>query len=335
MNLRSLCCAAAACAALAVPIPSRAADPVAPAGHRADAPVQVLTVGGGAVTGLHYPLAGALCRVVNAGEGDGPRCLVDPRDGSIDNLEALRAGGIDMAVVQSDWPFLAHQGLGRFEPDGPFTDLRAVAVLNVEAVTVLARPEAGIAGLSDLKGKRVNLGPAGSALRAVGDMLLTAAGLAPAKLALAGDLPPDMQAQALCTGDLDAALFVVGHPNAAVNEAITGCGAVPVPITGAVAEAVRKDRPWLVRTSVPAAAYPGLAEDVPSVGPAALLVTTEEMEPAVVTSIVRGLVEHLEPFRNEHPALARLERRDLPPAALGVPMHPAAEAAYRELELIK
>ena len=61
-----------------------------------------------------------------------------------------------------------------------------------EPFTVVARPDAGIAALADLEGKRVNFGPSGSGGRATMDVVMAAMGWTDADFAYVSDLPmPD------------------------------------------------------------------------------------------------------------------------------------------------
>ena len=70
----------------------------------ANAQQQFITIGTGGITGVYYPTGGAICRLVNKGRKDhGVRCSVESTGGSVYNLNTIRAGELDMGVVQSDW----------------------------------------------------------------------------------------------------------------------------------------------------------------------------------------------------------------------------------------
>ena len=75
--------------------------------HAADG--ETVVIGSGTAAGVYFPAAGAICQRVNGARGDGdPTCVVVPGEGSKARLEALRAGNLDFAIVQSDWQFWAH-----------------------------------------------------------------------------------------------------------------------------------------------------------------------------------------------------------------------------------
>ena len=88
------------------------------------APVQAettfVTIGTGGVTGVYYPTGGAIARLVNKGRKEhGIRCSVESTGGSVYNLNAIRAGELDMGVAQSDMQFYALNGLDKFADAGP------------------------------------------------------------------------------------------------------------------------------------------------------------------------------------------------------------------------
>ena len=119
-------------------------------------------MGTGSINALYYPVGVSLCRLVNQDRRtSGIRCAARPSEGSVGNVAELRANRLDLALVQSDTQADAWAGRGAFAAAGPFASLRAVMSLYPEPLTLVARADAGIAGLSDLPGKRVAIGPPG------------------------------------------------------------------------------------------------------------------------------------------------------------------------------
>src|SRR5262249_39752844 len=148
-----------------------------------------LFLGTAPVVGVYFPAGGAICAMVNIARAqNGLRCAVESTQGSLANLVALRTGLEDMAIVQSDWQYFAVKGLGPFKSSGPFDSLRALFSLHGEPLTLIARRNAGIAGLADLKGKRVNVGPKGSGQRVLADQLIHAEGWTDADFASLGEI---------------------------------------------------------------------------------------------------------------------------------------------------
>ncbi len=146
----------------------------------AQAQQKYITIGTGGVTGVYYAAGGAICRLVNKDRKmHGIRCSVESTGGSVFNINTIKAGELDMGVAQSDVHFNAAKGLGQFQKDGAYADLRAVMSLHPEPFTVLARKEANVKSFADFKGKRFNIGNPGSGTQSSMLELLGAMGWKP------------------------------------------------------------------------------------------------------------------------------------------------------------
>ena len=282
------------------------------------------------VAGVTFAAGGALCNLVNRERArHGLRCLVESTGGSADNLDRLRRGEVDFALVQSDWQYLAvREGTG---PDGtPFEDLRAIFSLHAQAVTVVANPQAGIERIEDLKGRRVNLGPVGSGIRKVGEALIGALGWRRGDFETLAELGVDAQVEALCNGRIDAFILPVSHPNGAVAAATGACGAVFVEVSGPAVERLIAEWPFYAPARIPARAYGGGAEAVPTYGTRATLVTTGSVPADVVYELVKAALARLEELTAQHAALAGLDARQMIAAGNSAPFHEGALRYYRE-----
>lgn len=194
---------------------------------------QFISIGTGGVTGVYYPTGGAICRLVNKNRKQhGLRCSVESTGGSIYNINTVRAGELEFGVVQSDWQYHAYNGTSKFKEQGPFEKLRAVFSVHPEPVTVIARASAGIKHISDIKGKRHNIGNPGSGTRATWEVIEAALGWQRSDLKLAAAMKSAETGQALCDNKIDSYFWLVGHPSALTKETVTSCDAVVVEVSG-------------------------------------------------------------------------------------------------------
>ncbi len=298
-----------------------------------DAPAgrQFVTIGTGGVTGVYYPTGGAICRHVNRErERHGVRCTVESTGGSVYNINAMRSGELDLGIVQSDWQYHAMRGTSQFQAAGPFEGLRAVFALHSEAFTVVARRDANVKTFTDLKGKRVNVGNPGSGQRATVDVLLEAMGWTVKDFAAATELRPAEQSQALCDGKVDAIIYVVGHPNGAIQEATTACDTVVVAVEGAAVDKLVADNPYYAKTAIPGGMYRGSAEPVTTFGVKATLVATTRTSADVIYEVVKGVFDNFAEFKELHPAFTLLEPPQLVKEGNSAPLHEGAERYFRE-----
>ncbi|MFM2043919.1 MAG: hypothetical protein RLY86_2495 [Pseudomonadota bacterium] len=297
--------------------------------------VTTLIIGTGRVTGTYFPTGGALCRILNRGTVEhGLRCVVEPTDGSIANLTAIRDGGMALAMAQSDLVQAAVAATGPFEGASPAGGLRSLLSLQTEMVTVLVRGDVPVTRFGELKGRIVSLGPDGSALRKGAQRVVEAHGLTEKDFRRVEGLAPDQQVEALCDGQVDAAIFIVAHPNGAVREAMQSCAAVPLALDPGAMEIMTPAGGALIRALVPAAAYPGMPADVLTVGVAAVLVAPDTLAEGEAYQFTRAVLAGLDELRAEHPVLATLDPRRMVTEGLVAPQHPGALRAAREAALV-
>src|SRR5437016_6357777 len=100
---------------------------------------------------------------------------------SVDNMKLIRDGKADLAFTLSDTLFDAVNGTNTFAPPEKKVDAKALAVLYSNATHLVVKDGGGINTVTDLKGKRVSMGTAGSGTEVIANRTLEAYGLDPAK----------------------------------------------------------------------------------------------------------------------------------------------------------
>lgn len=294
---------------------------------------RALSVGSGEVTGYYYPVAGAICRLVNKERSStNLHCLVEPSGGSGANLTGLRLGEIDIAVVQSRAVFQAENGLGPFQAEGPVAGLRSLLSLHAEALAVMVGRDAKIKSAADLKGKRVNLGRAGTFQRTMSDSLLDAFKWTSEDFPPARELDPGQQVSALCDGEIDAAFITGVHPLPEVQRAMDECGATLLSLRGGAIDSHVRKAPYLARVTLPRGLYGGSPE-VGTIGFRATLVTTERLSAETAYEVVKAVNENFGPFVGMHPVLGGLKRAEMVKEGLSAPLHEGAARYFREAGL--
>ena len=291
---------------------------------------QFISIGTGGVTGVYYPTGGAICRLVNKDRKEhGIRCSVESTGGSIYNINTIRGGELEFGVAQSDWQYHAFNGTSEFESQGPFEGLRAVFSVHPEPVTILARADAGIDNITDVKGKKLNIGNPGSGTRGTWEVIEEALGWTRDDLQLAAELKSAETGAALCDGKIDAYFWLVGHPSALTQETLSTCDAKLVNATGPEIEKLVGDNPYYRTATIPAGMYNN-EEDVNTFGVAATFVTSADVSEEAVYTVVKAVFENFEDFKKLHPAFANLKEEEMVGEAISAPLHPGAEKYYKE-----
>lgn len=308
---------------------------VLPSAPAVAADPEIINIGSGAVTGVYYPAAGAICQLINEGRQDhGYRCIVESTEGSVFNINALRSGKLELALAQSDVQFKSFHGELEFAAVGPYEQLRSVFSLHAEAVTVVARADAGISSLDDLKGKRVNIGNPGSGQRVTMQALMKAKGWTPRDFRVVSELQPAEQFRALCDDRLDAVVFTVGHPNGSVQEATTNCDSVLIPVVGPEVDRLVEELSYFTPTVIAGGMYRGTPQAVPTFGVRATVVTSATVGAELVYEVARAVFERFAELQSLHPAFATLVREDMIRSGNTAPTHDGAIKYYQEAGLL-
>ncbi|MEM6972949.1 MAG: TAXI family TRAP transporter solute-binding subunit [Pseudomonadota bacterium] len=290
-----------------------------------------VTVGTGGQTGVYFQVGQAIAKLTNRGTAEhGIRVTAPSTGGSIANINAIRAGDMDMGVAQSDWQFHAFNGTSRFEEQGAFEDLRAVFSVHPEPFNLLVAADSGIESFDDLEGKRVNVGNPGSGQLGTFEIVLAAKGWSMDNFSLASQLKSSEQAAALCDNKIDAFAFTVGHPAGALEEAFAACGPKMIDLTGEPFDSLVNDNSFYSFTTVPADTYAALDRDVTTFGVRATFVTSASVPDEVVYTIVKTVFDNFGRFRRLHPAFANLKEEEMISQSLSAPLHAGAVKYYKE-----
>lgn len=180
-------------------------------------------VAGGLLSGSNMTFADELAQVLD--DGDNLRILPVVTYGAASNLEdLLYLRGIDVAITQSDVfeYFRTQRKINNLE-----SRINYIIRLPTSEVHVLARNE--ISGIADLRGKKVNFGPAGSASSLTGTIIFQRMGVQ----VEAANFDNPLALQKLKSGEIAALVRVINKPIDffAKIPANSGLHLVPIPFT--------------------------------------------------------------------------------------------------------
>jgi len=291
---------------------------------------QFVSIGTGGVTGVYYPTGGAICRLVNKNrKKHGIRCSAESTGGSIYNINTIRAGELEFGVAQSDWQYHAYNGTSKFKDKGKFSKLRAVFSVHPEPVTVIARGDSGIKQLTDVKGKRMNIGNPGSGTRGTWEVIEGAMGWKRGDLKLAAEMKSAETGQAVCDDKIDAYFWLVGHPSALTQESLASCDAHLVDVKGPAIDKLVNENSFYRKATIPAGMYNN-DRDIETFGVGATFVSSADVPDNVVYTLVKSVFDNFDDFKKLHPAFANLKEKEMISDSLSAPIHPGAAKYYKE-----
>lgn len=298
-----------------------------------------INIATGSVTGVYYPAGGAICRFVNRGRKDhNIRCSAESTGGSVANLNSLRKGTTDFAIVQSDWQYHAYKGTGFFGDQEPFKNLRSIFSLYTETFTLAVLENSGIKKLDDFAGKRVNFGPQGSGMYATMEVLSQVKGWNKEFFSKITNLDPSDQFQALCGGKIDVMIYTSGNPNGVLQEATqSGNPKCKVRILSVDKESINKlikINPFYVRAIIPGGMYRGNPNDIETFGVKATVVTSGQVSDDVVYNLTKAVFSDFDNFKTLHPVFSSLNKKEVIKEGNSAPLHSGAIRYYKEAGLL-
>ncbi len=296
-----------------------------------------ISIGTGGPTGVYFQVGNAICRLVHkeAAEGrkqgrkHGIRCSAPSTGGSNYNIGQIKEGELDFGVAQSDWQYHAYNGTNAWKGK-QFKKIRSVFSVHPEPLHIIVGENSGITGWDSLKGKRVNIGNAGSGQRGTMDFLMKEYGWNKSAFKLATELTSTEQSKALCDSKIDAFIYTVGVPNAGVSVATDGCNANIVNFDNDLAKKLVESRPYYAWATIPKNTYKTMTSDVKTFGVMATFVTSADVPTRTVYEVTRAVMENIGDFRKLHPAFRNLDPRKMISDGLSAPLHPGALQYYRE-----
>ena len=279
-----------------------------------------LSLGTAGTGGIYYPIGGALASRLSVSDSL-RQYTAEVTGGSVENVNRLREGQIDMGFALAVTVYEAYQGGQDY--DNPFTGLRVVAPLYANLVHVLVPRGSTATSLSELAGARISVGSAGSGTEQVARQILEAYGFTYEDVD-ARYLTFSESAASLRDGAIDAAILSVGYPAAAVLEATTTGGARLLPLEMERIEALRAQYPYYSVGRIPAEAYPGVVEEIPTVAMMNWVVARDDLEGSVVRLLLDILRDQRQVLAQVHEMAGQIRVEDL--AEAPIPLHPEAQA---------
>ena len=290
--------------------------------------IRIVTFGSGPIDGAYYEAVNAICASFNQNPINGYRCSTDPTPGSLYNLDALKRGTLDFALVQSDLHRAAFMKASRGSFATKPSELRSVISLYPEPFTILVRNDADISSLGDLRAKRVDQGPSSSGRRPTVERVFGALGLFESDFAELTQHALLVALDELCAGRLDAVLLVIGHPNSAVARTLKECDVRLINASGTNLRKFVTDNPAFTSGIIPSHSYPELQEDISTFSVMATVMTRNDVPKQLVTRMAQIMINHWKDIRQALPASAGSANDYGWTAGLTAPIHAAVASVF-------
>ena len=285
-----------------------------------------LNIATGGTAGTYYPIGGAIADVINKNVKD-VGASAQSTGASIANINMLNEKQVDMAIVQNDIAYYALNGTEMF--DKKITNLRGIASLYPETCQIITLDGSGINSVSDLRGKRVAVGAAGSGGEGNIRQILKAYGMT-YKDINAQFLSFAEGATALKDGTVDAAFVVAGYPTVSVQDIASKKQIRLIPLDSDKVDALIAEYPFYTRTSIPANTYQGFSAEVPTISVMAILVTTDKMDAQTGYNVTKAIFDNLDKLEASHSAAKAISKETALNGMNFIKMNEGADKFFKE-----
>lgn len=286
---------------------------------------QFINIATGGTAGTYYPIGGAIAEVLNK-DIPGMNASAQSTGASVANVNMLKEGSVDIAIVQNDITYYASNGVEMFK-DKKIDGLQGIASLYPETCQAITLESTGIKSVADLKGKRVAVGAMGSGVEANARQIMEAYGVTYDDITVQY-LSFSEAASALKDGNVDAAFLTAGYPTAAVQDIASQNKVVVLPVEEDKADAIIAQYPFYTKTVIPAGTY-GLEADVPTISVMAMLVATDKMEKDLCYNVTKAIFSNLDRIQAAHSA-AKAITKEGATAGMPIDLNPGADKFFKE-----
>src|SRR6185436_19096071 len=262
----------------------------------ADQFINVLT---GGTSGVYYPLGVALANAIGKSMPQ-LKTSVQATKASVENLNLLQAGRGEIAFTLGDSLSDAWKGSEDAGFKTPLKKLRGIAAIYPNYIQIVARADAGIKTLADLKGKKVSVGAPKSGTELNARAIFTAAGMTYKDFAKVEYLPFGESVELMKNRQLDVTLQSAGLGVSALRDLATSVDIVVVTIP---ADVIKKTNdPAYLPATIPANTYRGQTTDVQAAAVQNFLVTHEGVSNDTVYGMTKALWTTLDQLTAAHSA---------------------------------
>ena len=291
--------------------------------------VERLTFATGGTAGTYYPLGGVIGQVMSDKSGV-VSITAQSTGATVENLNLIAMGDVDMALVQNDLSHYAFRGYGlpTFE-NNQISNFRAIARLYPEILHLVAQEGLNAQTLADLKDRRIAVGASGSGNEAncrqiFGFYDLSYENTTPYFISYAESVNHFKDRQ------IDAFVFTTGAPNPGIMDIVTMHTPTFLRVDGEIRDKIVAEYPFFAPAVIPANTYSGQTEDVQTIAVQAIIIVREDLSDDIVYAMTKAMFENLDDIARGH-AMGGEIQLETALVGLTVPLHPGAERYYKEV----
>jgi uncharacterized protein len=286
-----------------------------------------LSIATGNTTGVYYALGGAYAEAINQQTGGKLKATAAETSASLQNIQQLVAGTHQVAFSLADTAADAVNGMASFDGKQP---IAALTRLYPNYTQVIARSDAGVNSIAEMRGKRVSTGSPNSGTEVIANRMLEAAGLDPSKDVQAQRTELGKTVEGMKDGSIDAMFWSGGLPTGGITDLfVSQRDKVKFLDVTDTLPKLQEINPIYEEGVIPASTYQSPA-DVPTVVVPNLLLVKDDMDGNTACALTKALFDHKSDLVKVNKAADGISL-DTARQTSPVPLHPGAKRALDEL----
>lgn len=295
-------------------------------GSDASTKTQYISLGTGSVTGVYYPLGGAIASLIT-NNIEGYDCVAESTGGAVENCVLISEGNLEIGFVAASTLYDAQNEINEFEgKDG--SNVLGCFSFYPEVVQIVST-DPNIKSVPDLKGKRVAVGQSGSGTEVMARKVLELYGLS----------YDDIYADYLGFGDaadglkdkvVDAAFCWAGIPTANILDLGTQHDISMISFSNEDIMKLREELPYCVPTEINKEYYSSLVETAQTFSIPAVIACSADLSEEFVYDLMVTVFDNLDVLAQAHDRGADLSLDTALDGLDDIKLHPGAEKFLKE-----
>ncbi len=285
-----------------------------------------INIATGGTAGTYYPIGGAMAEILNKAI-PGMNASAQSTGASVANINMLKDGSVDLAIVQNDITYYASNGAEMFK-DKKVDNLRGIATLYPETCQIVTLADSGIETIADFRGRRIAVGAAGSGTEANARQIMETYGITYSDITVQY-LSFGEAANALKDGNVDVAFVTAGFPTAAIQDIASQRKVRLIPVEPDKADLMIAKYPFYTKANIPAGTYAGFDQDTSAVSIMAMLVATDKMDDALGGEVAKAIFTNLERLQSAH-SVGKLITKEGAMNGMSIKMNGGAEKFFKK-----
>lgn len=288
-----------------------------------------LSLGTAPIGGAFHPVGVAISETLNnhkPADAIYKQVQAKGTKGSQHNIRQLTDGELQLAMSNSAISYFAFRGEADWEKQHR---IRAVITMAPNVAMFITKADSGIRSISDLKGKRVCVGPAGAGFEMFVSPILEGHGVKWTEFEPINETQSGAVDQ-LSDGTADAAFLGGAVPTGSITQACSTFDVHFIPFDPEVRQQLIEKYPFFSPFTIAKDKYSALKEDFEGLNVGSMHVITSADQPEeLIYQITKTAWENREEIAGKHPAGKAINEKNAA-RYTGTDFHPGAIRFYRE-----